>query len=117
LTELLELLLVHGFVVWLTADHGNVEAVGCGRPGEGAVADRRGERARVYPDARLREEVRRRFPEAVAWPAHGLPEDFLPLLAPGRCAFIAAGDRVVGHGGLALEEVVVPLVQVERGTS
>ena len=39
--RLLNLLFDHGFGVVLTSDHGNIEAVGIGRPSEGAVADLR----------------------------------------------------------------------------
>jgi len=38
LNTLLDLLLDRGFRVYLTSDHGNIEAEGCGRPSEGAVA-------------------------------------------------------------------------------
>ena len=114
---LLDLLLDGGFSVFLTSDHGNVEAEGCGRPSEGALADVRGERARLYSDPALRSRVKARFPDAVEWPALGLPEDCLALLAPGRSAFVREGERVVGHGGAALEEVVVPVVEIERAAA
>lgn len=112
---LLDLLLANGFRVYLTADHGNIEATGCGRPNEGAVADLRGERVRVYSDEGLRGPVAERFPEAWQWPAEGLPTDYLPLLAPGRSAFVGEGERVVAHGGVCLEELVVPFVEVAAG--
>ena len=92
----------------ITSDHGNVEATGCGRPDEGAIADRRGERARIYSDTSLRIRVKERFPDAIEWPLVGLPEDFLPLLAPGRLAFVRESERVVSHGGALLEELIVP---------
>ena len=114
MAELLDKLLGDGFAVYLTSDHGNIEAEGRGRPSEGAVADVRGERARIYPDEVLRSRVQERFPDAVAWPAIGLPEDCLALLAPGRSAFVREGERVVGHGGASLEEVVVPWIRIER---
>jgi hypothetical protein len=114
LNTLLNLLLDRGFRVYLTSDHGNVEAVGCGRPAEGAVADLRGERVRVYSDASLRDKVKDRFPAALEWPPVGLPEDYLPLLAPARQAFIQEGQRTVSHGGISVEELIVPLVQIER---
>ena len=114
LAQLLDLFLEKEFVVFLTSDHGNIEAQGCGRPTEGAVADLRGERVRVYPDQALRTRVQERFPNAIAWPPLGLPEDYLPLLAPGRLAFILQGERIVGHGGISLEELVVPFVRIER---
>ena len=114
IAELLDILLDHGFDVTLTSDHGNIEAEGCGRPSEGAVADLRGERARVYPDQLLRSRVKERYPHAIEWPAVGLPEGYWTLLAPGRSAFVREGERTVGHGGISIEEVVVPMVQIER---
>jgi hypothetical protein len=114
LAQLLDLLLDRDFIVFLTSDHGNLEAEGCGCPLEGAVADLRGERVRVYPDQTLRARVKERFPGAIPWPALGLPEDYLPLIAPGRFAFVQKGERIVGHGGISLEELVVPFVRIER---
>lgn len=109
----LDSLLEKRFVVFLTSDHSNIEAQGCGRPTEGVVADLRGERVRVYPNQALRTRVKERFPDAIAWLPVGLPEDYLPLLAPNRHAFIQPGDRIVGHGGISLEELIVPFVRIE----
>ena len=114
---LMDMLLDGDFAVFLTADHGNIDAEGHGRPSEGAIADLRGERVRVYSDSILRSRVKDRFPETIAWPALGLPEDYLALLAPGRTAFVRKGKRIVGHGGISLEEVVVPMIQIERSTA
>jgi hypothetical protein len=114
LVQLFDLLMENGFRVYLSSDHGNIEASGCGRPTEGAVADLRGERARIYPDPVLRRQVKDCFPDALEWPPIGLPEDYLPLLAPGRKAFVSEKKRLVGHGGASLEELIVPLVQIER---
>lgn len=117
LSRLLDLLLEHGFRIWLTSDHGNIEAEGCGRPAEGALADTRGERVRTYPDDVLRNQVSDQFPEARAWPPIGLPDGYAPLLAPGRKAFVQAGKRVVTHGGAAIEEVIVPLIRIGSKSS
>ena len=114
MAALLDRLIGEGFAVFLTSDHGNIEAVGRGRPSEGAVADIRGERARIYSDPVLRSRVQEQFPDAVPWPPLGLPADCLALLAPGPTAFVREGERIVGHGGVSLEEVVVPWVQIER---
>jgi len=114
LTDLLDMLHGRSFSVFLTADHGNIEAVGCGRPSEGSVADLRGERVRVYPDSSLRSGVHERFPEATEWPPIGLPDEYFALIAPGRSAFVREGERLVGHGGTTVEEVIVPLVRIER---
>ena len=114
LADLLDLLLDRSFRVFLTSDHGNIEAVGCGRPAEGAVADLRGERVRIYSDRSLRSKVKARFPHSVEWDPIGLPDDYLPLISSQRTAFINEGQRIVSHGGITIEEVIVPLIQIER---
>lgn len=112
--DLLGLLHDRGFQVYLASDHGNIEAKGVGRPAEGAVADLRGERVRVYSDPRLRAQIKERFPESLEWPSVGLPEDYLALIAPNRAAFVRAAETLVGHGGISVEELLVPLVQIDR---
>jgi len=114
LSDLIRLLLEKDFHVYLTSDHGNVEAEGCGRPTEGVVADLRGERVRIYSDAAFRAKIKERFPSALEWDATGLPEDYLALLAPARKAFIQEKQHTVCHGGISIEELIVPLVKIER---
>jgi len=99
IAQLLDLL-NHSFRVFLTSDHGNIEATGIGRPSEGAIADLRGERVRVYPDQTLRAKVKADFPSAIEWAALGLPG--LPTTSSSwRSAFVS-GKRIVGHGGISL---------------
>jgi len=114
LLNLLNLLLDNGFQVYLTSDHGNIEAEGCGRPSEGAVADLPGERVRIYPDQALRSRVKEHFPSALEWDPIGLPDDYLALMAPARQAFVQEGQHIVCHGGSSIEELIVPLVNIER---
>ena len=100
------------FDVFVTSDHGNIEEVGWGRPVKVLLPTRRG--ACEISDASLRSEVRERFPTAIEWPRIGLPDGFLPLISPGRSAFVTKGERTVAHGGISLEEVVVPFARVEN---
>ncbi len=109
-------LLDYGYEVWLTADHGNIQCDGKGRPSEGVIAETRGERVRVYPTPELRAQVAGAFPFAHEWQPVGLPAEYFPLVAGGRDAFVNPGDAIVGHGGVAIEEVIVPLVKFERRT-
>jgi hypothetical protein len=114
LSALVGQLLDSGYEVWLTADHGNIQCDGKGRPSEGVIAETRGERVRVYPTPELRAQVACAFPFAYEWQPVGLPAAYFPLVAGGRYAFVNLGDAVVGHGGVAIEEVIVPLVRFER---
>ena len=110
--RLLRLLTGNGYAVFLTSDHGNVEATGIGRPNEGAIAEERGERVRIYPADLLRRQANDQFPEAVAWPTPGLPDGVFPLLAKNRQAFTSVGTRIVSHGGASLDEVIVPFAEL-----
>lgn len=116
LITLLNYLSSHGYDIWLTSDHGNIESIGKGRPSEGALAESRGERVRVYPTPELRSQVFSSFTFAREWSPSGLPENYFPLVATGNDAFVNEGDSIVGHGGVAIEEVIVPLIKVEKRT-
>lgn len=112
--RLLARLLDEGFAVYLTADHGNVTATGVGVPREGVLAETKGKRARVYDQPDFRDEVAAQFAGSIRWPGPGLPPDRHVLLAGGLAAFANEGEEIVAHGGIALEEVMVPFVAIAR---
>jgi hypothetical protein len=107
-------LLDYGFEVWLTADHGNIQCDGKGCPSEGVIAETRGERVRVYPTPELRAHVSASFSFAQEWLPVGLPADYFPLMAGGHSAFVPEGESVVSHGGISIEEVIVPFIRFQR---
>lgn len=109
-------LLEYGYEVWLTADHGNIQCEGKGRPTEGAIAETRGERVRVYPTPELRAQVVGNYPFAHEWSPIGLPAGYYPMVVCGHDAFVNTNDTIVGHGGISIEEVIVPFVRFERRT-
>lgn len=116
LSKIIDLLVEEGFEVSLTADHGNVEGHGLGKPNVGATAEQRGERVHVFRDELTRTSVAQQYPGTIPWQNVGLPQDYLPLIAPDRRAFIAEGKRTVAHGGACIEEIIVPFVQIVRTT-
>ena len=116
LEKVIGLLAHKEFDIFLSSDHGNVEATGLGSPKEGALADTKGERVRIYSDDILRSQVFEKFPESIKWPQIGLPENYFALVAPNRDAFIQNDKRTVAHGGLSLEEVIVPFVHIRKKT-
>jgi hypothetical protein len=116
LWRLLDALLDRDFEVVVTADHGNVEGTGIGKPNVGATADERGERVHVFRDALLRSNTLAKFPGTLEWPSIGLPDDYLALIAPPLRAFISEGKRTVAHGGICIEEAIVPFVTVARSS-
>jgi hypothetical protein len=98
------------YEVWLTSDHGNMEAVPLGTVHEGLAVEAAGLRVRWYTDPSLRDGARA---EGIAWDPPGLPAgSCYPLFAPGRGGYFSDNVRVT-HGGISLDEVVVPFVRVE----
>lgn len=110
--RLFTLLLDKGYHIYLTADHGNVEATGVGRPNQGVIAETRGERVRVYRSEPLLADSAAAYPTTVRLDIAGLPANFMPLFAGGRTAFVPEGEQVVVHGGVSVEELIVPFVKV-----
>ena len=113
LAQLLTKLLQFEYDVYLASDHGNHESQGTGRLREGVLAETRGERVRIYPDVRLRDEMVAAA-GGITWPGDGLPDHLHVMLARSGKAFVREGERVVSHGGISLEEVVVPFVRVRQ---
>jgi hypothetical protein len=97
--------------VWITADHGNLPCVGLGEsvPDEGVRVLGRGLRARMYAS----ERQRMNSPLAgLPWTPPSFPSSAgAPLFALGRTYFRKTGG-VITHGGLSLDEVVVPLARL-----
>ena len=112
--KLFQMLLSNGFSIYLTADHGNVEAVGIGRPNQGLAPELRGERVRTYRSEALLADALATNHDAFNLNIGGLPTDFMPLFAGGRGAFVPKDDQIVVHGGPSVEELIVPFVKVSR---
>lgn len=108
-------LLQRGFLVTISSDHGHVEARGVGQPSEGLAVETRSKRARIYRDENTAVAVQRDYPDTILWHDKGLlPRDGWVLLANGRTAFAPQNEVVVTHGGLTLDEMIVPLVQIKQ---
>ena len=89
-----------------------MDATGVGRPNQGVIAESRGERVRVYRSESLRADSAAAYPGTIPLDIVGLPANFMPLFAGGRSAFVPDGDQVVVHGGVSVEELIVPFVKV-----
>ena len=106
-------LLARGFAVYLTSDNGHVKARGFGRPSEGLTVDTRGKRARIYSDYHAAVNVQQGLSETILWSQDGLlPDDVWVLMPQERSAFATFNKTVVTHGGLTLDEIVVPLITI-----
>ena len=67
---------------------------------------------RVYRSEALLGESTTTNPGTVRLDIAGLPANFMPLYAGGRTAFVSNGEQVVVHGGISVEELIVPFVKI-----
>lgn len=101
--------------VYITSDHGNVECLGAGRIHEGVLVNTKGERTRIYQSENIRNQTHLSYKEStILWNHSGLPKDYNVLLAKDNYAFVPKNDKIVTHGGIHFEEVIVPFVKVKR---
>src|SRR5947209_100261 len=112
---LIDLRLAEGYTITLTGDHGHVEAIGVGSPREGVLAITRSKRMRLYTTLELAQGAAARLPDTMVIDNNWLcPQGVFPIVPLRRIAFATEGERVVTHGGLTVEEMIVPLITLTR---
>jgi hypothetical protein len=112
--QLLNLFFENNYEIWITSDHGNIDCTGIGNPNEASIASCRGGRARIYKTHELRQKIKNEYTESIIWNSNNLPKDYLPLLSNKKDAFIQYGKKSLSHGGITIQETIVPFVKVER---
>ncbi len=103
--------LSEGYRVILTADHGQVECSGHGRPKVGSLPDERSKRVLTFDNKTVCES----FANAWSAPFHpsNLSTSLWPLFATGFASYDIDGAEAVSHGGLSIDEVLVPVAEVK----
>lgn len=103
-----------GFEIYLTADHGNLECVGRGRINQGVTVESAAQRLRVYKSEKIRLQTSIDHKDTLIWDNPNLPDDYFVLLAENNRAFVPKNDKIVSHGGIHIEEMIVPFVKIYR---
>lgn len=114
LQNILNLLHNEGFDIYVTADHGNVECQGRGRIFQGVTVDSANQRLRIYQSENIRKHTAAEHTDTLVWDNVNLPDDYYVLLAKNNDAFVLKNDRIITHGGIHIEEVIVPFARIYR---
>ena len=114
LSRVVDAFLDADYDLYITSDHGNIEVRGSGRPNLGNIPDEQGERAGVFPTEQSKAASMANMPDGIEWSPHGLPPDYFPVLAPWNGAFVPDKFQLVSHGGITVDESIVPFVAVTR---
>ena len=113
LSDLTKRLLHDGFDVYITADHGNTPSVGVGRLiGSGIEVETRSHKMLVLKDFADKDKLREKY-GLLEYPKYYLPKEFDYLICNVGDSLDVKGESVMTHGGISLDEVVVPFIIVK----
>lgn len=111
LVKLLQNLQERGFAIYMTADHGNTSAVAEGRfVKPGVLAEPASRRAVIYQSFADAIELDKFTTERYS--GTYLPEGYTAYLFDAGTSYGDRGKEYITHGGMTLEEAVVPFVRI-----
>lgn len=104
-----------GMDVYISADHGNTPCVGRGRvTGTGVETETKSRRMLVVNDLADVSDKQEKY-GLVQCPSGFLPQGLRYYVCPSGVSFDNPGENVMSHGGMSIDEVVVPFITVRAG--
>lgn len=111
LEKLLKELLADGFSVFMTSDHGNTAAIAQGRfTKPGLLAEPASRRAVIYKSFDDALELKR-F-QTIKYNGNYLPDGYDAYLFDMNVCYGDKDKEYITHGGMTIEEVIVPFVRI-----
>lgn len=115
LVTLVQRLLKKGFDVYITADHGNTPCVGDGKlMGTGVETETKSRRMLVLKDFADKQTIIDRY-GMIEYPKYYLNKNFDYLICAAGHSLDAKGEDVMSHGGITVDEVIVPFITIKAG--
>lgn len=101
-----------GFTVYISSDHGNTESICIGnKQSTGIEMESKCQKAIVYKKFADYKDTKEKF-NLFEFEGTYLPKDYLYLLCEDNQAFGNKGKEIMTHGGITLEEVIVPFIEI-----
>jgi len=113
LVKLTKRLLRQGFDVYITADHGNTPCTGMGKLMKtGVEVETKSRRMIVLRDFADKQALTKQY-ELIDYPKYYLSKEFDYLICEVDRSFDAKGEGVMNHGGITVDEVIVPFIKIK----
>jgi len=112
LQSLISRLTALGFTVYITSDHGNTLCTGIGSFRSGVEMESRSKRMAVLKD--FAEANALLTENATEYQGFYLDKEYRYFICKSGTSFDNKGERVMTHGGMSLDEVIVPFIKVRR---
>jgi len=115
LSNLVRRLLADGFDVYISADHGNTACIGLGRlMGSGVETETKSHKFVVLKDFADKEALIQKY-GLIEYPKYYLPKEYDYLICNVGESLDIKGEAVMTHGGMSIDEVVVPFIKIKAG--
>jgi len=106
-------MLQRGFDVYISADHGNVPCIGMGKlMKSGVETETKSHRMVVLKDFADKSAILEKYPGIIEYPGYYLDKRFTYLICGSGGSFDAKGEQVMNHGGITIDEVIVPFIMI-----
>jgi len=99
--------------VYITADHGNTPCVGVGGFRSGVETETKSKRMVVLKDFAQETELLRE--NTFLFPGYSLDKSYRYYICKRGVSFDNKGDEVMTHGGMSIDEVIVPFIKILEG--
>jgi len=106
-----EILLEAGYHVFITSDHGNVDAVGTGVQSPKALVEAYARRVVIFDQEPIAQAFANKHGLTLFRPIF-LPDNLYPVYSQPDGMFAPKRSAGISHGGLSIEEIVVLFVEV-----
>lgn len=114
LVGIVQRMLRRGFDVYISADHGNVPCTGMGKlMKSGVETETKSHRMVVLKDFADKAAILDKYPGIIEYPGYYLDKDFTYLICGIGSSFDAKGEEVMNHGGITIDEVIVPFIKIK----
>lgn len=113
LSDLVRKLIHQGFDVYVSTDHGNTECIGTGYlRGLGVETETKSRRMVVLKDFADKESIKEKR-NLIEFPKYFLMKDYDYLICSAGESFDSNGEKVITHGGITIDEVIVPFIKIK----
>jgi len=112
LQKLISTLVKLGFEVYITSDHGNTPCVGVGGFRSGVEIQSKSMRMAVLKDFADKHSLLDQY--ATEYPGHYLDKNFNYFVCEPGVSFDNKGESVMTHGGMTIDEVIVPFIKIKE---
>lgn len=115
LRDMTQRFLSDGFDVYISADHGNTLCTGLGRlTGSGVEVETKSHKMVVLKDFADKAGLIEKY-GLIEYPKYYLPKEYDYLICDIGQSLDIKDETVMTHGGMSLDEVVVPFIKIKAG--